>query len=132
MSLRMSDTVWLWYSKDTVIIRAKYWTNKRYFCNKCFIVSKFNIIKFKNLDYEYKQTRNLIRSISSKINSDFSSNAMLIRRDKTITNYINEHYTMLFEFEKNRNTIFYLSPRTNANTDTKKTLINLNFTDFRK
>jgi hypothetical protein len=96
------------------------------------LVKHFFLIK---IDYEYKQTRNLIRSISSKINSDFSSNAMLVRRDKTITNYINEHYTMLLNFEKNRNSMFYFnSPRTatNSSTDTKKTLINLNFTDLRR
>ena len=106
--------------------------------SKLSILIKEMILVFSKLlffpkGYEYKQTRNLIRSISSKINNDFSSNAMLIRRDRTITNYINEHYTMLLNFEKNRNSMnFFCSPRNIQIPDTKKTLINLNFTAYGK
>ena len=65
---------------------------------------------------------------------------MLLRRDKAITGYINQHYTMLVEFEKNRNSMYYFGePSRNANpisqlsdSTTKKTLINLNFSSYKK
>ncbi|CAF0764926.1 unnamed protein product [Brachionus calyciflorus] len=45
--------------------------------------------------YEYKQTRTLIRKISHKLKSDFTSKAMLNRRKNALNSYLNQHYQII-------------------------------------
>ncbi|RMZ93543.1 ankyrin repeat, partial [Brachionus plicatilis] len=42
--------------------------------------------------FEYKQTRTLIRKISHKIKTDFSSKALLNKRKYTLSSYLNNNY----------------------------------------
>jgi hypothetical protein len=42
----------------------------------------------------------LIRTISQKINKDFSSTGFLLERDRTIDNYINQHNKSIHNFNK--------------------------------